>query len=130
MEMCYDGALVMPSNYAVMSEDEMTYVEGGKTTPDYGTAKELKQLAGSYMAAWFSLGAGYSVAAASAVASAVGATVGVIAGLGAAHHYHAGNLYKEAYNYFSLKSQKSKKKYKMITISFLGAITGVSFSEK
>ena len=29
MEMCYDGALVMPSSYAVMSEDEMTYVEGG-----------------------------------------------------------------------------------------------------
>lgn len=31
MEMCYDGALVMPSNYAVMNEDEMTYVEGGAT---------------------------------------------------------------------------------------------------
>ena len=29
MEMCYGGALVMPSNYAVMSEDEMTYVDGG-----------------------------------------------------------------------------------------------------
>lgn len=29
MEMCYDGTLVMPSSYAVMSEDEMTYVEGG-----------------------------------------------------------------------------------------------------
>lgn len=29
MEMCYDGALVMPSNYTVMSEDEMTYVDGG-----------------------------------------------------------------------------------------------------
>lgn len=29
MEMCYDGVLVMPSSYAVMSEDEMTYVEGG-----------------------------------------------------------------------------------------------------
>ncbi len=29
MEMCYDGALVMPSNYAVMSEDEMMYVDGG-----------------------------------------------------------------------------------------------------
>ncbi|MBE5964287.1 MAG: hypothetical protein E7252_05050 [Lachnospira sp.] len=27
--MCYDGALVMPSSYAVMSEEEMTYVEGG-----------------------------------------------------------------------------------------------------
>lgn len=30
MEMCYDGALVMPNSYAVMSEDEMTYVEGGR----------------------------------------------------------------------------------------------------
>ena len=29
MEMCYDGALIMPSSYAVMSEDEMTYMEGG-----------------------------------------------------------------------------------------------------
>lgn len=29
MEMCYDGTLVMPINYAVMNEDEMTYVEGG-----------------------------------------------------------------------------------------------------
>lgn len=30
MEMCYDGALVMPSSYAVMDEEEMYYVEGGK----------------------------------------------------------------------------------------------------
>jgi len=29
MEMCYEGALVMPSSYAVMNEEEMTYVEGG-----------------------------------------------------------------------------------------------------
>lgn len=29
MEMCYDGALVMPSSYAVMNEEEMMYVEGG-----------------------------------------------------------------------------------------------------
>ena len=27
--MCYDGALVMPSSYAVMNEEEMIYVEGG-----------------------------------------------------------------------------------------------------
>lgn len=31
MDMYYDGALVMPSNYAVMNEEEMTYVEGGGT---------------------------------------------------------------------------------------------------
>ena len=29
MKMCYDGALVMPSSYVVMNEEEMTYVEGG-----------------------------------------------------------------------------------------------------
>jgi hypothetical protein len=29
MEMCYDGALVMPRNYAVISEDEMIYLDGG-----------------------------------------------------------------------------------------------------
>ena len=29
MEICYDGTLVMPSSYAVMDEEEMTYVEGG-----------------------------------------------------------------------------------------------------
>lgn len=29
MEMCYDGALVMPSSYAMMNEEEMMYLEGG-----------------------------------------------------------------------------------------------------
>ena len=29
MDMCYDGALVLPSSYAVMDEEEMTYTEGG-----------------------------------------------------------------------------------------------------
>ena len=27
MEMCYDAALVMPSSYAVMDENETTYIE-------------------------------------------------------------------------------------------------------
>lgn len=30
MELCYEGALVMPSSYMVMDEDEMCYMEGGK----------------------------------------------------------------------------------------------------
>lgn len=28
MEMCYNGALVMPSSYAMMDEEEMMYVKG------------------------------------------------------------------------------------------------------
>lgn len=35
MVMTYDGALVMPSSYAVMNEEEMTYVEGGAPDPIY-----------------------------------------------------------------------------------------------
>lgn len=42
MVMCYDGALVMPSSYAVMNEDEMTYVEGGKAFKIiHGLAQQL-----------------------------------------------------------------------------------------
>ena len=31
MEMCYNGELVMPKNYAVVNEEEMSYVDGGAT---------------------------------------------------------------------------------------------------
>lgn len=48
--------------------------------------------------------------------------VGAIAGIGATYCGSAGNAYGEAYNYFSLKKQSSKTKYKMETISFLGVI--------
>ena len=41
MEMCYDGALVMPSNYAVMSEDEMMYVDGGFKAKSSTVAKVI-----------------------------------------------------------------------------------------
>lgn len=29
MEMCYNGTLVMPKTYAVVSNEEMTYIDGG-----------------------------------------------------------------------------------------------------
>ncbi|MEE1258295.1 MAG: hypothetical protein UHN47_17595 [Lachnospiraceae bacterium] len=35
MVMTYDGALVMPSSYAVMEQEEMTYVEGGIAVPNW-----------------------------------------------------------------------------------------------
>ena len=40
MDMCYDGALVLPSSYAVMEQEEMTYTEGGKF---YGVNLNKKQ---------------------------------------------------------------------------------------
>ena len=45
MEMCYDGALVMPSSYAVMDNDEMTYVEGGATYRGKAALNELTNMA-------------------------------------------------------------------------------------
>ena len=38
MDMCYEGTLVMPSSYAVMNEEEMTYVEGGAINIPRGLA--------------------------------------------------------------------------------------------
>lgn len=35
MDMCYDGALIMPSSYAMMNEEEMTYVDGGWVEKSY-----------------------------------------------------------------------------------------------
>lgn len=40
MEMCYQGTLAMPKSYAVMDQDEMMYVEGGKF---YGVNLSKKQ---------------------------------------------------------------------------------------
>ena len=42
MEMCYNGSLVMPGNYAVVSEEEMTYVVGGWSSTTYGTLNNIK----------------------------------------------------------------------------------------
>lgn len=41
MEMCYDGALVMPNSYAVMSDDEMMYLVGGKPWTVDKTARAI-----------------------------------------------------------------------------------------
>jgi len=52
MEMCYDGALVMPNSYAVMNEDEMMYIEGG--------ALKTSQLAGMIDLAFLAAGGAFS----------------------------------------------------------------------
>jgi hypothetical protein len=46
MEMCYAGAIAMPSSYVVMNEEEMTYTEGGAQDIRYG--KNLEQCMGQY----------------------------------------------------------------------------------
>ena len=72
MEMCYDGTLVMPSSYAVMDEEEMTYVEGGWCIENklwgyniYLTHKERQCLtAGQAIAGLASVGVGTAALAA------------------------------------------------------------------
>lgn len=36
MEMTYNGTLTMPANFAALDEEEMTYVEGGLLSHDFG----------------------------------------------------------------------------------------------
>ena len=44
MDMCYEGALVMPRSYAVMDEEEMTYVEGGGTITVKASADTVRTI--------------------------------------------------------------------------------------
>ena len=59
MEMCYDGALVMPNNYAVVNEEEMTYVEGGAYRSSVTTLAAAKDFFGK-IAGLYALGLGIS----------------------------------------------------------------------
>ena len=59
MEMCYDGALVMPSSYVVMSEDEMTYVDGGIAIPNWAVAGVIDTVISTLVGGSIALAASY-----------------------------------------------------------------------
>lgn len=78
MDMCYDGALVMPSSYAMMEEEEMCYFSGGGTFC-------VKVGRNSFViSALSALGAGASKAAMTAVLDAIGISIATSIELGTA----------------------------------------------
>jgi hypothetical protein len=74
MEMCYDGALVMPSSYAAMDEDEMSYVEGGEI---YISNSKLHNMTAIFLIA-YSVNAKLVAAGITIVATAVSKVVSKI----------------------------------------------------
>ena len=80
MVMTYDEALVMPSSYALMEQEEMTYVEGGGTPTIqwYGVYWELSNTQVDTICKAANLGAG-----AAGVLSALSA-MGVVTTIGSA----------------------------------------------
>ncbi len=79
MEMCYDGALVMPNNYAVVSEEEMTYVDGGF----YMSADDCATIATYVYFGGFGVTAGLAIAAITNKLEAAGsAIISFLKGLG------------------------------------------------
>lgn len=126
MEMSYDGTLVMPSSYAVMDEEEMTYVEGGAKSEIRGTAAQLAKEARNAMLAF----GGGTLTATAITACAALTGIGLIAGgLVSGYGAFAANEFRCAYNYFESKSKTSKTRYKMVTTSLLGFLTGVSYGK-
>ncbi len=117
MEMCYDGALVMPSSYAVMSEEEMTYVEGGWYNKyywwgryEYYSHKERKLMVDAL--------AGVGLAATVASMGVAAATLGALAtiiwnhdeGYGIKMRYTYGVGYTGVYSLKKGEYTKGKKK--------------------
>ena len=74
MDMCYDGALVMPSSYAVMNEEDMTYVEGGMSAKVkwYGIYVHLSNKDVGYITDLCSVGGGASTVLSAVAKTGVG----------------------------------------------------------
>jgi hypothetical protein len=127
--MTYDGAMVMPRNSVAMSNDEMTYVEGGNKTV-YNTASKLKGAAQTFMNAYGVLantGGVVSLLVANAL-KVYGLPFAGILSWGVTHWRDVSGYFNKAYNYFSTKSQTSSKLYYMTIINTMGSyITGVSY---
>ena len=95
MNMCYDGALLMPSSYAMMDEEEMVYLEGGAVSTCYKKASNASSYLSAKAAVYASAGlAGTGCAAATA------ATIVAALGFGsyAALSYAMAANYTSAYN--------------------------------
>ncbi len=88
MDMSYDGVLVMPSNYAIMNNEEMTYVDGG------GTLKiKIKQ--NSFIISCLqAVGSSLTFAKATAALAAAGVAIATAIELGTAG---TGTLYAGAF---------------------------------
>lgn len=79
MEMCYDGALVMPSNYAVVSEEEMTYLEGGGSATVRDTAKNIRSRLTKVIGASLT-GTGVAAGLGAIIGTVSGAIIGAVLG--------------------------------------------------
>lgn len=78
MEMCYDGALIMPSKFVSMNEEEMTYVDGG--VGFYLNSNRSATIATYVYLAGFGISAGTAIAALSGkLAAGVAKLVGLFA---------------------------------------------------
>jgi len=78
MEMCYNEALVMPSNYVVMDSNEMEYLEGGGTLTLAISNKSM------IIAMLSAVGGALTVAKATAVLSAATTAISTAIFLGSA----------------------------------------------
>lgn len=79
MEMCYDGALVMPKNYATVNDEEMTYIDAGGRAVVYGTAQNIRNKLTTIIACSLA-GVGGSIVLGALVGNIFGALIGGILG--------------------------------------------------
>ncbi len=126
MEMCYDGALVMPKNYAVVNEEEMTYVEGGARFTVYGTAKSIRTRLSTIIGASL-VGQGATTALGALLGNAAGAVIGFIVGEGwfGSYRSNASSAHNQVEDIIE-KYGKNKRCKMTTTCSFLMVCTGMS----
>jgi hypothetical protein len=118
MEMTYDGALVMPSGCALMSEEEMTYLEGGDN--DYTmTLSDAK----NYFTFVVGTAAGFAIGS---------AAIQYVGGIGTFYYELIGSSALNCLNQCKtwLKSYSKTKKTNVTEYTTLGIITGYGVALK
>ncbi|WP_303863705.1 hypothetical protein [Alkalibaculum bacchi] len=124
MEMCYDGALVMPSKFVVIDKEEMMYLDGGKvTTSTYRTNSGYRMLYGVAVALGANAAYGGYLSA-SMVATGIGVPLAVLTGATAAWQgWYAGKVIDAASDAEVLFSRYGK--YKIVSTTLAGIPTGI-----
>lgn len=123
--MCYDGTLVMPSSYAMMGEDEMSYVEGGGSSVVYGTANNIRSRLTTVIGSSL-VGTG-GAAALAALGGPLGAVAGAVIGGGWYNSYRsAASKAHSSVEKIIKKYGKSRRCKMTTTYSFAYYCTGIT----
>lgn len=107
-----------------IDRDEMQYIYERPTLIESGASKYLRTISSNLISNRACLFGKYTYSAITSLAIVVKIPMLAIVSVGATYCLFVNNLYRNMYNYFSIKSQVYSYIYKMSTITLLNIMAG------